>query len=210
MDVHAPHQPVHTWRDFLIHLAIVTIGLFIALMLEALVEHVHHRHLVAEARENLHREIAANCASASKDLGYSQVNVGVFDQNIRAVHALQTHAKGDFHISNTMEWSDFSSAGWRTAHETGALGYMPYDEVQRYSDLYTAQDFLETRAEALFDRNILAGAPFKMGLDPEKLPAEAYGNLLRDNAQVEVEFVALTQVLQQYQTQCNAALSKGQ
>ena len=38
MDVHAPHEPINTWRDFALHLIIVTIGLLIALSLEALVE----------------------------------------------------------------------------------------------------------------------------------------------------------------------------
>lgn len=28
MDVHPPHEPVHTWRDALMHLGIVTVGLF--------------------------------------------------------------------------------------------------------------------------------------------------------------------------------------
>ena len=31
LDVHAPHANVHTWKDFLIHIAIITIGLLIAI-----------------------------------------------------------------------------------------------------------------------------------------------------------------------------------
>ena len=30
LDVHAPHATVHTWKDFFIHITIITIGLLIA------------------------------------------------------------------------------------------------------------------------------------------------------------------------------------
>jgi hypothetical protein len=35
MDVSPQYQPIHSWRDFLLHLLTITIGLFIALTLEA-------------------------------------------------------------------------------------------------------------------------------------------------------------------------------
>ncbi len=31
LDVHAPHETVHGWRDFFTHIATITIGLLIAL-----------------------------------------------------------------------------------------------------------------------------------------------------------------------------------
>lgn len=64
MDIHAPQEPVHSWRDFFTHLTIVTIGLFIALMLEAAVEAMHHRHLVHEARDNIRTELQLNHQAA--------------------------------------------------------------------------------------------------------------------------------------------------
>ena len=57
MEVHAPHHPLNNWKDFFIHLATITVGLLIALALEAGAEAVHHHHLVVEARENIRREI---------------------------------------------------------------------------------------------------------------------------------------------------------
>jgi hypothetical protein len=52
VDVHLPGS-IRTWKDFLLHLLTITIGLFIALTLEAAVESMHHRHLVREARVSL-------------------------------------------------------------------------------------------------------------------------------------------------------------
>jgi hypothetical protein len=46
VDVHLPEKSIRTWKDFLLHLLTITIGLFIAFTLEAAVQSMHHRHLV--------------------------------------------------------------------------------------------------------------------------------------------------------------------
>jgi hypothetical protein len=53
LDVHAPHGPTHSWQDFLGHIAAIAIGLLLALALEKLVEYVHERHQLTEARREL-------------------------------------------------------------------------------------------------------------------------------------------------------------
>jgi hypothetical protein len=60
LDVHAPHQTVHTWKDFLIHIAAITIGLLMALGLESTVEWLHHRHQAQQALELLRQELDQN------------------------------------------------------------------------------------------------------------------------------------------------------
>jgi hypothetical protein len=37
IDIHPPHQAAHSWRDIFVHLATITVGLFIALSLEGCV-----------------------------------------------------------------------------------------------------------------------------------------------------------------------------
>jgi hypothetical protein len=49
LDVHAPHDSIHTWKGFLIHIATITTGLLIAIGLEQLVEHLHHRQQAASS-----------------------------------------------------------------------------------------------------------------------------------------------------------------
>src|ERR1700722_3414472 len=59
-DVHPSHVAAHTWKDFLIQIATISVGLLIALVLEQTVEWNHHRHqrlkleaqLLEEARHN--------------------------------------------------------------------------------------------------------------------------------------------------------------
>lgn len=51
LDVHAPHEATHTWKDFLIHIATIVVGLLIAIGLEQTVEYVHERHQLQELRQ---------------------------------------------------------------------------------------------------------------------------------------------------------------
>ena len=60
LDVHAAHGSIHSWRDFVIHIATISIGLLIAIGLEQTVEYLHHRHQVADLREALRTEREQN------------------------------------------------------------------------------------------------------------------------------------------------------
>jgi len=60
MDVHGVEGPLHSWKDFFLHLATITIGILIALSLEGILEWSHHRSLVREARESLNSEMRDN------------------------------------------------------------------------------------------------------------------------------------------------------
>jgi hypothetical protein len=53
LDVHPPHHPAHSWRDFFIHIATIVVGLLIAVGLEQTVEALHHRHQRQEARNGI-------------------------------------------------------------------------------------------------------------------------------------------------------------
>ena len=44
LDVHPPHAPTHTWKDFFIHIATICVGLLIAIGLEQTVEALHRAH----------------------------------------------------------------------------------------------------------------------------------------------------------------------
>jgi hypothetical protein len=51
IDVHPPEHAAHSWRDFLIHIATIVVGLLIAIGLEQMVEHLHERHQLHELRQ---------------------------------------------------------------------------------------------------------------------------------------------------------------
>jgi len=209
MDIHAPHQPVHTWRDFFTHIAIITIGLFLALMLEAGVDWLHHRHLVHQARENIRRELEDNHNAAQKDLVQLTKNIQLQKDNIAAIHGLMING-GKFRgsVTNSFSFDSPETSAWRTARDSGALSYMPYEEVQRYSDIYSIGEFVQTHALETAEHDFLAAAPFKMGYDAGKLPPDAYAQLLRDNAAVEIQLETLKQIVKQFDDACIAELKK--
>lgn len=208
MDVHPPHEPVHTWRDFGIHLAIVTIGLFIALSLEALVEYVHHRHLVTEARENIHVEIEANQKAAEQDLAMIQSTIERTQANIETIHRLQADPKNFHgHLDGTMDFNAPNDAAYRTARDTNALSYMPYAEVQRYADLYFLQDLVKTKSISVSDAVFAALTATQM-YDMSKIPPEEVTNMLRADANALLQLKVLKQIVQEFDTACTDELKR--
>jgi hypothetical protein len=199
MDIHAPMEPVHSWKDIAIHLSIMTIGLFIALMLEAGVEYWHHRHIVAEARANIRQEIEENHEAAQKDVVYLDQAIKLVDGNVKTIHVMSQHPK-NFHgsLENTMEFDSFDDAAWHTARDTGALSYMPYAEVERYSELYMLEDVVNQRATAAAQQSFDALAPVYMGYDVDALPPEEYTDMLRGNAVARVDMQTLQQFVRQF------------
>jgi hypothetical protein len=140
IDIHPPHETAHSWRDILIHLATITVGLFIALSLEGCVEWQHHRHLVREARENIRTEMQDN----RKELHDALNQIHKEQTQVKAdIEALKTLRK-DFNahglsVTLTFGNSALQDASWNTARETGALAYMSYPEVKKYAEIYRLQ-----------------------------------------------------------------------
>lgn len=66
LDVHVPH-PTHSWKDFLIHIATISVGLLIAVGLEQGVEILHHRHQAARLEEDMRAEAAQNLRVMDSD-----------------------------------------------------------------------------------------------------------------------------------------------
>jgi len=209
MDIHAPHQPVHSWRDFFTHIVIITIGLFLALMLEAGVDWLHHRHIVREARANIREEIESNHQNAQKDLTFIQQDIDRIHSNIDAIHRLRADSK-NFHGSLTysMEFSSFDAAAWTTAQDTGALGFMPYREVQDDAGLYTEQQRLNEQAVELFHRESLAMTPVFMEDNATDLTPARIESMLHDTAASLIDLQTLQQLVQQYDNACVAQLKK--
>jgi hypothetical protein len=205
MDVSPPDHPVHTWRDALVHLSIVTVGLFIALMLESAVEWLHHRQIVAEARANIAQEIADNRAIAQKDLGSFQANLARVKNNVATLQSMRVRRHIHGSLINTMDFETLNSSAWQTARETGALSYMPYREVQWYADLYDAIDFVNRHAESVATDEFQALAPAEMGYSMQSLPADEQEAMLRGNAQAEIGLTTLQQTLQQLVVQLDRA-----
>ena len=67
LDVHPPHESIHTWRSFFIHIATIVVGLLIAVALEQGVERLHEHYELIKVREELARELDGNREILTED-----------------------------------------------------------------------------------------------------------------------------------------------
>lgn len=144
MEVHPPDHPIHTWRDFFIHIATIVIGLLIAIGLEQTVEWFHHRHLVHMAHLDLRTEAAGNREQARSDRQIlDHVHAAVL-QDLGTLRRLQKnpHAPGA-RLTVHWSWNDLKDSAYNTARDTGAFALMPYEEVQDIDSVYTQQHYVE-------------------------------------------------------------------
>lgn len=135
MELHAPESPIHSLKDFAVHIAVVTCGILIALGLEGVREAVHNRTLVRETRENVRFEMNINADHTRDELPriarYSvQLKSLLADlPTLAQQHPEQINARlsqidnpGYFFIANS----------WQSALSTGALEHMSTEEVNTY------------------------------------------------------------------------------
>ncbi|MFY9661333.1 MAG: hypothetical protein WAJ97_11965 [Terriglobales bacterium] len=152
MDIHPPHGPVNSFKDFLLHLLTVILGILIALSLEGLIEWHHHRSLAEEARSNLTAEIRENRQLLAGGLPAAPAAEQRLKATIETIEAYRKDRRDD--RTSKLDWSfglfPLSATAWSTASSTGALSYMDYSEVQGYTRAYVLQDeFLTMQQNAL-------------------------------------------------------------
>ena len=197
MDVHPPHESIHTWRDALTHIAIMTVGLFIALMLEGLVEYGHHRSLVREARENIRQELEQNHKSVQENIAAVGKESALANKGLDAMRYMRLHPQAHGQ-SISFQWSisDLHDAAWRTARDSGALGYMPLKEVQADADVYGLQTTVSNEAATLLTRQAELLAPvLAHDAEFEKIPQAEYDEMLRTTAVNILDLMTLKQLM---------------
>ena len=168
----------------MIHIATITIGLLIALALEAAVEALHHRHLRIETRENLRAEIAANQQAFPKDLRALEGEVRELKQDLDLLHRLRAHQKAGPGERLHFEWfwGGPADAAWQTAKATGVLGLMENGAVQDFDGVYSQQELVDSAALQLSRDMTRAEIPLAIEPDLNALSLSLIDELIRDCA----------------------------
>jgi hypothetical protein len=68
LEVHAPHEALHTWKGFFIHMATIVIGLLIAVGIEQTIEYFHHRHLREQLEAQMQEVFAGDLRSDASSI----------------------------------------------------------------------------------------------------------------------------------------------
>jgi hypothetical protein len=201
LDVHPPHEKMHGFKDFVLHLLTITVGLLIALSLEGCVEHWKQRELKKDADTKLRQEIRDN----AKEMALIHNATATEQANlVRIVDFMNARKKNQFYdihqIRLDFTLGDLKSASWKTAAATGALGFMDYDQVQRYADVYQLQDKYSALQDQTIDEflqlqsYVIYGFDPENGFDPKKItPADA-GSAELDARRTLVRLTAMDQV----------------
>jgi hypothetical protein len=172
MEIHAPHEPILSFREFLVHLSMVTIGILIALGLEQSVEAYHHHELAEEARENMTTEIADNKRALDSHLSGLDKIQKQREDDIRVIDQLLAHKHLDeLSIGLSFSGPTLNSASWTTASSVGALAYMEYGTVKKFAEVYKLQDLFERlQNDEITDVQKGVGMLASLKEGPEKVP----------------------------------------
>jgi hypothetical protein len=159
LDVHPPHAPTHTWRDFLIHIATICVGLLIAIGLEQSVEAIHHRRerdaLVQEMRVEAERNIRLLHTDIDRNIEKAAWNRSILT-------ALQTSRPQDGIVTVTLPTHETflpqispSRAVWSVAKTNGKVALLSEREAEIYDRLDTNSE-AESRAQQAQELSLTA------------------------------------------------------
>jgi hypothetical protein len=147
MEVHPPHAPMHSWRDFWIHLGTITIGLLIAISLEQSVEWLHHRHQRHELEEDLRAEGERNVAVVQYDQRFFAAQRAwelSLRRNVDADRESGGKANLPYIPSTAAGYETVPSDSiWVTAKESQLTVLLPPAEAAMYARLEIQHTFLQ-------------------------------------------------------------------
>lgn len=158
LDVHPPHQSIHGWKDFLTHIATITIGLLIAIGLEQSVEYIHHLNQLHAARHELSEELDQNRRIHKLNSDEAHRMMRQLDRDMEVLRASRS--------SGVIPVRELSYAGgfrrprdgaWQSVKQNGTLELMPQSELERYVYVYAVFDsFMEVLTASDAQLNLAA------------------------------------------------------
>ena len=185
MHIHLP-KPLHGWREFAGEVGIIVIGVLLALAAEQVIETLHWRSEVADARRALNREVAYNLGAIVK----RQQEAPCIDrrlQEIRALLAAPTARAGSKPrppLGQPQLWRPRTNA-WQTATTGQVAEHMPLNIRVGYAELYDEFNWYAQRAADETDAwSVLGELDDPGGLGPQDL---AIVRQARSRAQVAAD-----------------------
>jgi hypothetical protein len=136
MHIHKP-RPLHGWREFLIEITIIVLGIVIALGGEQAVEWWHWRGVVAETRQALDRELAYDLGAVQNR---SEEGPCIARRLTELSVIFRLHSKGQpLSLKGPLGQPQFphvESSVWETVVASGAAVHMPLELRLSYSRFY--------------------------------------------------------------------------
>jgi hypothetical protein len=178
LDVHLPHKRIDGVGEFFLHLFTITVGLLIAVGIEAAVERHQRRELASEARDTMTAEIRKNSGSVADALKEIDQEQEKLKRNLAKVRKVQLNPRSSSSQSANLDigfnTTGLEDTGWRTAQATGALAFMPYAESEKYTGIYRVEEeFLKNQDQLSEDEARILGVVQKFHVGEGNLTKEA-------------------------------------
>jgi hypothetical protein len=137
LDVHPPHERVHSWKDFFVHIATICVGLLIAVGLEQTVEAVHHHHQREQLLISLDHDTRATLQDADfaaaerlRRMQWNQARI----QQVRA--ALTSHKPLAPAVPLKSAFITVpADPAWEVARASGMIPLFSQGEIAAYSEV---------------------------------------------------------------------------
>ena len=155
LDVHPPHHAIESWKQYLLHMSTIVLGLLIAIGLEQSVEALHRAHERNDLREALRRDNEKAIVDAQNGEEVEIPSLAWLTSRADLVqHAIAT---GKPPIGNLPRAPHVSSdlpidPAWNAAKASGLLPLLSREEVQVFSQM----DFLFTHCQRAYDSGVAA------------------------------------------------------
>jgi hypothetical protein len=150
LDVHAPHESVHSWKSFFIHIATIVIGLFIAVAIEQTVESIHHRGESRNLQEQMRAVFAPNLINDRRNMKQFATERAYLTELRAAIDARlhgQTQSPApsaqDPRIGATMHVFP-SMAPYDAAKQNGTIAMLPFGPLSIYNRMDFQRQLLLT------------------------------------------------------------------
>ena len=127
---------MNSFKDFLVHISIVTVGILIALGLEGLRETIHTRHLVRETRESVHTEMGFDLDHARLECTRVTRYRDVLQRLADGMPAVAEEHAAEFRAALNFDQNPgylLAANSWDAALSTGVLAHIAPAEVAAYA-----------------------------------------------------------------------------
>ena len=214
LDVHPPHEGIHSWKQYLLHMSTIVLGLLIAIGLEQSVEAMHRAQERRELRESLGRDTDAAIRIAKNGEDVEEPAIEWLDaRRILVDEALSGHKPLTEPLPRAphIDSAQPADPAWNAAKSSGLLSLLTQDEVEVYSLADKLMDALQNafaegvdaakkRGQFEFGHSFPSD-PTKMDLSrttPEEL--ERYRELLADEGTAWTQYRVLCQYVRGVET----------
>ena len=130
---HLP-KPPGNWREFLIEIAVIVLGVGVALGAEELISDYHANKEVATVQESLNDELDDSLFASLERIKFAGCQTRALDRLDARAHETEGRSVGRLPASPMRLWG---SAAWDAAVASGIVEEMPHDDRHAYAQLFS-------------------------------------------------------------------------